>query len=215
MVPIGTIAIESDTEADAGSAGANGNDTGPTPKSSKPVVQKDECIAQTVEELSQMFAKPDCDAEPEGPWELGSRLKVKLIPSTPVTSPGGRVDVKVTITNESADKIPVFFKLNPTAQFDFEVLDARNKRVDTPSGKAPKAAKDSGNTRVGRVTLLPGGVIKANLAWDALKRKYAKDGIVPAGSLPVGKYTLRVVIPFAGAKDAEGARPTTPIEVSN
>ncbi len=210
MTPIGTsnlVPTETDDTAKPGE---------PVTKQAG-AVPKSDCIASAVDEVANFFTKSDCDADPEGASDMGGRLKVKVLASTPLIAPGGRVDLKITITNESSDKVPVYFKLDPKPHFEVEATDARGKRVDTPSGKAPKTAKkEEGAARTGRITLMPGGTIKAAVTWDALKHKYVKDGVVPAGPLPLGKYTLKVVTPLAGFRDVnEFGRPTTPIEVGN
>lgn len=210
MTPIGTSnLVPTDTD----------EPSKPGEPATKPTstVTKSDCIASAVDEVANFFTKSDCDADPDAAADMGGRLKVKVVASTPLIAPGGRVDLKVTITNETSEKVPVFFKLDPKPHFEVEATDARGKRVDTPAGKAPKTTKkDEGPARTGRITLMPGGTIKAAVTWDALKHKYVKDGVVSAGPLPLGKYTLKVVTPLVGFRDvAEFGRPTTPIEVGN
>jgi len=123
--------------------------------------------------------------------------------------------VAVTITNDSADKVPVFFRLDPIAHFEILATDAKGKPADLPAGKKPNAKEAA--SRTARVTLMPGGVIKVSALWEAVKKKWAthngKVAAVSAGPLPRGKYKLRIVPPFVGVRDMAEFQPQVDIEV--
>lgn len=209
MVPIGTQAGyvprtgETDTEVrGAGSGEAHG---------------KDECLGAQFDNLERAFAKSDCDATPDADAEMKGKLSIKVLADAAKVAPGGHVLLRITISNESQDKVPVYFRLDPLARFDVVAADAKGKRVDLPAGKKPSGKDPEGRTA--RVTLLPGGVIKVVTTWEAVKRKWAtrngKPAPVSAGALPRGRYKLRVVPPFVGIRDMAEFQPQVDIDVGN
>jgi hypothetical protein len=156
MVPIGTTtdAIgpkrRGETDADGG---VDDTAIGPSRGAQD---ARDECIAQTVEELSLAFAKTDCDAVPEPSFELSPKLKLRVTPASSTVSSGGRVELRVVITNDGAEKTPIFFRLDPKPRFEIEASDSRGKRVDIPTGKGKRPPQSETAKRIGRITLLPG-----------------------------------------------------------
>jgi hypothetical protein len=155
---------------------------------------------------------------------MKDKLEVKATgPST--TTPGGHVDVQVTLHNKSSEPLAVYFTGDPFPRFDVEATDAKGKRVDLPAGRWPGYPKgfkpEAREAKASRVTLAPNGSAKIRVSWDAVKVKWAPeksktwDGRgyprVPTGPLGKGKYSLRVVLPILGDVDV----PKVPIEITS
>src|SRR5205823_934345 len=94
-------------------------------------------------------------------------------------TPGGRVDVTVTLRNKSNEPLTLWFSGDPTPRFEVEALDAKGKRVDVPSGKQPAwpkgTAPPSRDVKGSRYTLEKGGSARLKLLWDASKWKWAPE----------------------------------------
>jgi hypothetical protein len=107
-----------------------------------------------------------------------------------------------------------------------------NKRIDPPPGDPPKPpagapAKEAATPSTARITLVANGKATVHVGWDATRTRWAPEKYrgtplemgyprAPAGPLPKGKYSIRVVTPltnvFEGVdKDVSG--PHTVIEV--
>ncbi|MFO0663359.1 MAG: hypothetical protein U0174_05380 [Polyangiaceae bacterium] len=209
MVPIGTVVpyVPKTSEADQAETTPGGGDP----------QRKDECLGALFDNLDKAFARNDCNASPDADVEMKGKLSIKVVPDGSSVAPGGNLLLRMTITNESQEKTPVFFRLDPTAHFEVHATDAKGRRVDVPAGKKPHAKEPE--SRTARVTLMPGGVIKVSTTWSAVKRKWAshngKLSAVPAGALPRGKYKLRIVPPLVGVRDMAEFQPEADIAVGN
>ncbi len=213
MQPIGTVRNDPPPPPDAVSP------------SSGTLTKSDACTGLDFDPLDK--ALEPCEVPMPKPSELPSGLKdkldVKVTPSTPQISGGGRVDLTVVVHNKSNEPVVLFFSGDPTPRFDVEAFDARGKRVDIPSGKQPPwpkgAAPPVREVKASRVTLEKNGSARMKVSWDAMKMKWAPDLAktwdgrgyprVPSGPLPKGKYALRVVLPLITDVDA----PKVAIEV--
>lgn len=147
--------------------------------------------------------------------DIKGRLEVRVTSSTPTTTPGGRVDLVLVLHNKTAEPLPLYFTGDPNPHFDVEALDARGRRADLPAGKWPGYPKgfkpETREVKASRITLEKNGTARVRLVWDAVKSKWAPDKAktwegrgyprTPAGPMPAGKYTLRVVVPVLGELD--------------
>lgn len=199
--------------------------------------KKDACNGFDIGNLEDLLAKSDCevpDARPEtvdNP-DMKGKLEVTLTASPTRVIPGGKVDLLVTFANKTAEPLPLSFRIDPLARFETEAYDAKKKRVDVPSSSPPPPPK--GHTppppaepKVARVTVAPNGSARVRVPWEAVKMKWAPDKVrgtavergyprVPAGNLPKGKYTVKVVTPLIGVYeggDHEVSAPALEIEV--
>jgi len=187
------------------------SDAGVTsPNSATPLPGRESpCASSELDDLAEALKR--CESTlpraSELPTGLKEKLEVRVNAGTLSITPGGRVDLTVTFRNKSNDTLPLFFSGDPFPRFDVEAVDAKGRRVDLPPGKPPKMpARD---TKGYRVTLSAGGTARLRLSWDAVKTKWAPERAktwegkgpprAPAGNLPAGKYTLKLVIPLIGA----------------
>jgi hypothetical protein len=226
MAPIGTVPILSRTaeEPEGG--------TTTTPNSGTPSAAKEAaCTGGEFEALEETLRQCDSSMPRPGdvPAGMRDRLEVRVTASTPSITPGGRVDLTVTLKNKSNDPLPLYFTGDPTPRFEVEALDSRGRRVDLPSGKPPKSpAMPSRDVKASRITLTPGGTARVKVPWDAVKTKWAPDKVKsggwegrgyprnPSGPLGTGKYTLRVVLPLVGVfEKGELELPKIGIEVGS
>jgi hypothetical protein len=142
------------------------------------------------------------------------RLEATVTASTPSTTPGGRVDLVLTLRNKTDSPLPLYFTGDPNPRFDVEAYDAKGRtRVDIPAGKFPGYPKgwkpEARDAKAARITLEKNGSARVKLAWDAVKMKWAPDKAktwegrgyprTPSGPMPAGKYTLRVPLPLIGS----------------
>jgi hypothetical protein len=146
--------------------------------------------------------------------DVSASLEVKLVASPNQVAPGGHSDLIVTYTNKSAAPLALNFLLDPTPRFTVEVYGATNKRAELPKSKPPPpkggaAPADPTAPGTARVTLAPGGKATAKIDFNAVKLKWAPELVKgtppeqgyptsPAGPLPKGTYTLKVVTPLVG-----------------
>jgi hypothetical protein len=223
MAPIGTVPVLTRTseELDGGST--------TTPNSGTPSAAKESaCTDDDFESLEDALKQCESKMPRAGdvPGAMRDRLEVRVTSSTPTITPGGRADLLVVLKNKSNEPLPLYFTGDPTPRFDVEALDAKGKRVDLPAGKPPKAlpAGPPRDVKAARITLAPGGTARVKIPWDAVKTRWAPEKAkswegrgyprAAAGSLPAGKYVLRVVIPLVGVfEKGELDVPKLPIEV--
>ncbi len=145
--------------------------------------------------------------------ELGSKVDIKVVASAATVAPGGKIDLTVIFTNKSKENVSLDFTLDPTPRFVTEAYDAKSKaRVDKPAGNPPAlpkgmAPREATSHSTARVTLVPNATAKAVVPWDAVRTRWAPEKLkgtppemgyprVPAGPLPRGKYTVRVMTPL-------------------
>jgi hypothetical protein len=167
------------------------------------------------------------------PKDVKDTLVVTVNADSARVAAGGHADLVVTFKNKGAVPIALDFIVDPTPRFSVETYNAKtNKRVDMPPGSEPKlpAGVDPrvpGETKTARITLAANGVGTVHVPWDAVKTRWAPEKLkgtppemgyprAPNGSLPKGKYNLRVVTPltnvFEGI-DHEISAPRTVIEI--
>jgi hypothetical protein len=203
----------------------------------KPPEKKDVCLGFDIANLEDLLSKSDCevpDAKPDSLQnpEMKGKLEVTLTASPTKIAPGGKVDLLVTFTNKTKEPMPLSFRIDPVARFEIEAYDAKKKRADMPAGQPPPppkghSAPPPAEAKVGKVTLAANGYARVKLAWSAVKMKWAPDKVrgtavekgyprAPAGPLPKGKYTVKVVTPLVGVfegGDHEVSAPKVDIEV--
>ncbi len=178
-------------------------------------VKKDPCVGFELD-LSAALMQAACEIPNPKPDEKSSdtkgKLEVTLVPSSAQVSPGGHADLTLTLTNKSTSPLALAFTLDPTPRFPSETYDAKNKRVDMPSGNPPKlpqgmAPREATSHDTARITLVPNGTAKMTIPWDAVKTKWAPEKLKgtppemgyprsPNGSLSKGTYTVRVAMPL-------------------
>ena len=183
--------------------------------------KKDACLGFEIANLDDMLVKSSCEVPYDKAGkqaEVKDKLEVIITPNPPKVAPGGHVDLVVTFHNKTKDQMPLIFQIDPTPRFETEAYDAKGKRVDIPAGTPPPLKTGeaprgpSGDPKAARVTLAPNGNAKYKLGWDASKMKWAPEKVKgtppekgypksPAGPLPKGKYTIRVVTPLIGIND--------------
>jgi hypothetical protein len=181
-----------------------------------------------VNELSRAACELPESAKPTT-RELKDALEIKVVANPPKVTPGGHVDITVVFRNKSKGPLPLEFVVNPLPRFEVEAYDAKGQRVDMPA-KAPPGDKQpppAGEERLARVTLAENGRATVTLGWDATKMRWAPEKLrgaamgsgfprAPAGPLPKGKYTLRIVTPLASAfegAEREVSAPKIDVEV--
>jgi hypothetical protein len=164
--------------------------------------------------------------------DLKKRLQVKLSTSANKVEPGGKVDLIVQFVNKGKEPLVLDFMLDPSPRFTTEAYDAKKKRVDMPATHEPMIP--SGVTRgepspqtVGRVVIVQNGTAHAKVPWEASRMRWAPEKLkgtppemgfprLPAGPLPKGKYTVKVITPLLNAVegvDHEISAPKVDIEV--
>lgn len=212
----------------------------------QPVTIKDEspdkearaCGGANVADLAAVLSQASCeakDAKPDEPAKDLKDLEITVAVDAPKVAPGSSANVTVTFHNKGKVALPLDFLVDPEPHFAFEVYTAKGARADKPAGSAPPLPDAVQNApepekTVARVTLAPNGIAKYAAPWSAVKYKWAsKDkakGALPgrgypqepSGSLPKGKYVLRVVTPLVGVADGEDheiTQPRTKVEIGN
>jgi hypothetical protein len=204
------------SDADAGGATA-ANDNAPAAPgsaddSSGP--KKDECSVFDEPNIEGVLLKSACEAPtPTGqPPDTSKTLAVKVSISPNVLAPGAHGDVLVSFTNKSASVIPLYFTIDPMPRFDIETYNVKGLRMDLPKNSPPPlpagvAPREPGEAKTARIMLAPNGTARMPLSWDAVKTRWAPEKLkgtppekgyprAPAGALPKGKYSLKVVTPL-------------------
>jgi hypothetical protein len=220
MEPIGTVKDIPTTPVEEDD---NGSDV-TRPNSGTPPPGSSTCSSTDFENLEETLKL--CEVPMPRSAEVPSikdKLEVKLTTSTPSTTPGGRIDVQITLRNKTNEALVLYFTGDPAPRFDLEAVDAKGRRVDIPSNKWPGYPKgfkpEVREAKAAKVTLQNNGTAKVKVTWDAVKMRWAPDKAkvwegrgyprVPSGPLHPGKYTLRPVIPILG----EVETPKLPVEV--
>ena len=202
--------------------------------------KEDICLGFSVSNLEELLSKQDCEVPDKTPTsienpDLKGKLEVKLTASPTKVAPGGKVDLQVTYTNKTKENLTLYFRIDPVARFEVEAYDAKGKtRVDMPKGNPPPppkgaAAPPPADQKVARITLTANGSASARVAWDATKMAWAPEKVrgtasekgyprKPAGPLPKGKYSVKLVSPLIGVFEGgehEVSAPKVDIEVGN
>jgi hypothetical protein len=139
----------------------------------------------------------------------------------------------VTFANKSKEPLVLHFKLDPVPRFELEVYDTKKgKRADMPAPPTPPPPKGAtqpppSEAKTARITIAPNGSARARMPWEAVKMKWAPEKFrgtppergyprAPAGPLPKGKYSVKVMTPLVGVSegvDHEMTAPKVEIEV--
>jgi hypothetical protein len=217
MTAIGTVPV---VEPDGGTTTSPNSGTGASAKEAA-------CTMAEIDSLEQVLRGCDSPMPKAGdvPGGLADKLELSVTSSTPSTTPGGRVDVTLTLKNKTNDSLPLYFSGDPKPRFEVEAFDGKGvHRVDLPLGKAPKTAyPPTRPVKASRITLMAGGSARIRVRWDAVKTRWAPEkvktweGRGPArtvlADLPYGKYMLRVAIPLILAEKGEMDLPKVGIDV--
>jgi hypothetical protein len=215
--PPADTAAAAGTDDGGASAASSDNSAGPAPGSSDDATgpKKDECTVFDEPNLEGVLLKSSCEAPaPTGqPADTSKTLVVKVSASPNIVAPGGHADLLVSYTNKSGAPMPLFFTIDPMPRFEIETYNAKGNRVDKPKNSPPPlpsgmAPREPGEAKTARIVLAPNGTARMPLGWDAVKMKWAPDKLrgtppekgyprAPAGPLPKGKYSVRVVTPLS------------------
>jgi hypothetical protein len=211
MTPIGTWQNVPTASRD------DGSDSGVTaPNSGTLARENSSCSAAEFDNLEDTLR--GCEVPMPRATDVGSlrdRLDVRVATSPSRTTPGGRIDVEITLRNKTNEPLALYFTGDPSPRFDVEALNTQGKRVDIPATKFPGYPKgqkpEARETKAAKVTLEKNGTAKVHLAWDAVKSKWSPSSArswegrgyprVPAGPLAAGRYLLRIVLPLLGDID--------------
>lgn len=199
--------------------------------------KKDDCAGFEIASLEDALLKSACEVPNAKPdtvpnAELKGKVEVTVSSSPTKLSPGGKADLLVAFVNKTKEPITLSFRIDPTARFDVEVYDKKNKRVDMPAGQPPTPPKGHtapppADPKVAKVTIAPNGSARQRVPWEAVKMAWAPDKVrgwpvergfprKPAGPLPKGKYTVKVVTPLVGVMEGaehEISAPKVEIEI--
>jgi hypothetical protein len=213
MEPIGTTKnVPTNTLDDPGDGGVVAPNSGTTAQNSDTPAGSSICTG-SFDDLADTLKS--CEAPmPKGTDPLRGKLEVKVTGGDK-TSPGGRVELQVTLRNTSSEPLAVYFTGDPFPHFDVEATDSKGRRVDLPPGRWPGYPKgfkpEVKEAKASKVTLPKDGTAKLKVTWDAVKTKWAPDRAktwdgrgfprVPDKPLAKGKYSLRVVLPILGDVD--------------
>lgn len=213
MESIGTTKnVPTDSLDEPGDGGVVAPNSGTTPQNTDVPAGNSLCTG-SFDDLADTLRS--CDASmPKGTEPLKGKLEVK-ISGAEKTSPGGRVDLVVTLRNTSSEPLDVYFTGDPYPHFDVEATDSKGRRVDLPPGRWPGYPKgfkpEPKEAKASKVTLPKDATAKLKVSWDAVKMKWAPDRAktwegrgfprVPDKPLAKGKYSLKVVLPVLGDVD--------------
>ncbi|HEY2516609.1 MAG TPA: hypothetical protein VGI39_37320 [Polyangiaceae bacterium] len=203
----GAPATETEPTTSTKPAPGSADDTSGGPK-------KDECTVFDESNLEGVLLKSSCEVPtPTGAApDVSKQLVVKVTANPNIVAPGAHTDLQVTFTNKSAAPLPLFFTIDPMPRFDIEAYNAKGNRVDMPKNQPPPLPaglppRVPGEPHTARINLAPNGTARMAMGWDAMTMKWAPDKLkgtppekgyprAPAGKLPKGKYSLKVVTPL-------------------
>jgi len=230
MEPIGTTKnVPTSTLDDPGDGGVVAPNSGtPTPGGSSGGSGGNSlCTSADFDDL--LDALKSCEVPMPKASDVGSvrdKVEVKVTASTSNTSPGGRIDLQITLRNKSTtDPVTIYFTGDPYPRFDVEATDSKGRRADLPDKRwpgYPKGVKpEAREAKASRVTLEKNGTARVKVTWDAVKTKWAPDKArswdgrgyprIPSGPLGKGKYSLKLILPIFGDVEV----PKVPVEVSS
>lgn len=225
MEPIGTTKnVPTSTGDDPGDGGVVAPNSGTTAQNSgNGAGGSSVCSGADFDDLADTLKS--CETSmPSKPDGLKGKLEVKVT-AVDKTSPGGHVDLQVTLRNTSSEALNVYFTGTPYPQFDVEATDSKGKRVDLPPGRWPGYPKgfkpEAKEAKASKVTIAKDGTAKLKVSWDAVKTKWAPERAKswdgrgfprsPDKPLGKGKYLLKVVLPLIGDTDV----PRVTVEVGS
>jgi hypothetical protein len=201
--------------------------------------KRDVCIGFDISNLEDLLSKSDCEvpnAKPESIQnpDMKGKLEVTLTASPTKVAPGAKADLQVNFTNKTKEPMTLHFRIDPIARFETETYDAKKKRADMPAGSPPlppkgHSAPPAAEAKVAKVTIAANGYARVRVPWEAAKMKWAPEKVrgtavekgyprVPAGPLPKGKYTVKVLTPLIGVFEGgehEVSGPKVDIEVGS
>lgn len=219
------------TSADPDGGSSSSSDGGDDTASAEPGDggagdKKDDCVGFDIANVEDLLLKSACEepnTKPDSltPINLKGKLEVIVSASPTRVAPGGKADLLVTFANKSKEPLVLHFRIDPVARFEVEVWDQPKKkgpkRADMPAGNPPPPPKGtsqpaSSEVKTARITLAPNGSARARIPWEAVKMKWAPEKVrgtpaergfprTPAGPLPKGKYTVKVVTPLVGVSE--------------
>lgn len=193
--------------------------------------KKNDCIGFDIPSLEDTLVKSACElpnARPDSvpTADLKGKVDVTVSSSPTKVAPGGKADLVVAIVNKTKAPIVLDFRIDPTARFEVEVYDAKGKRVDMPKGDPPspkngESQPGPAEPKVARITVAANGSARQIVPWQAVRMAWAPEKVrgtpmergfprKPAGPLPKGKYTVKVVTPLVGV---EGEIGTPKVEI--
>jgi hypothetical protein len=167
-------------------------------------------------DLANVLIQSACEVPtPPGdtkPLDVSKSLEVKVVPIPAEVPPGGHSDLLITYTNKSAAPLTLSFLLDPTPRFTLEVYNSKNARAEMPRSSAPnRPGVPAGETSSGiaQVTIPAGSKAAAKVDFNAVRLRWAPELVkgtppelgyptAPAGPLPKGVYTLKVITPLTG-----------------
>jgi hypothetical protein len=221
MEPIGTLKdVPTTPVEEVGDSGVT------TPNSGTPSPERRSvCSSAEFENLDETLRQ--CEVPMPRAADVPSikdKLEVKITASSPSTSPGGRIELQITLRNKSNDPLPLYFTGDPAPRFDFEAIDNKGRRVDLPTAKWPGYPKgfkpEAREAKAAKVILEKNGTAHIKVTWAAVKMKWAPEKArgwegrgyprMPSGPLVPGKYSLRLVFPIIGEVDVA----KVPVEVA-
>ncbi len=214
-----------------------------TPRSDKASIDDDTekkdapCSGASITDLLASLSQASCEVAPNAPAPPEAPTKDTLevrINADSTIAPGGAAKVTVVFRNKSKGDLPLDFTVDPDPHFAFELSTPKGVRVDKPAGNEPSLPSEAADNEAvephtARVTLASNGTATAVLPWQAVKYKWAspekaKGALAghgyprePAGPLPKGKYTLRVITPLVHIEEGsehELSQPHVSIEVT-
>lgn len=223
----------------AGGDGGPASESGTTSASTEgdAGVKKDECIGFDIPNVEDVLMKSACEepnVSPDGlaQTDLKGKLEVTAGASPTKVAPGAKADLVVTFANKTKEPLTLHFRIDPVPRFEVEAYDKKGKRVDMPPGNPPPPPKGMSQAppseaKTAKITIAANGSAHARVAWEAVKTKWAPDKVrgtppergyprAPAGPLPKGKYTVKVVTPLVGVAEGsekETSAPKVDIEV--
>src|SRR5690606_17487695 len=111
------------------------DDSGVTsPNSGTPSPGSSACVSSDFDNLEETLKR--CSVSVPRASEIPSikgKVDVKVTASTPSTTPGGRIELRITLRNKTSDALDLYFSGDPTPRFELETTDSRGRRVDLPS----------------------------------------------------------------------------------
>lgn len=231
--PADDPSAKAETDSAASKDGAPKGDGEGEAAGGEGAAKKDDCVGFDISSLESTLLKSACEVPNASPdavpaQDLKGKVDVTVSSSPTKVSPGGKADLVVAFVNKTKEPVTLSFRIDPTPRFEVEVYDKKNKRMDMPSSNPPPPPKDHSppppaEPKVAKVTIAANGSARQTIPWEAVKMAWAPEKVrgtpvergfprKPAGPLPKGKYTVKVVTPLVGATE-EVSTPQVEIEI--
>jgi hypothetical protein len=105
-----------------------------------------ECTGFEEPKLEEALMKSPCEMKDmtagQGAVDMKDKLEIRVMPFPTKVAPGAIMEILVSFVNKSKEPLTLYFQINPEPHFTIEAYDAKNKRVDMPSGNPPPFPKD-------------------------------------------------------------------------